>query len=155
MNLRNNHSQIPLKRSTDNLTQDLGGMFERFAREFFSPQLDDQDFGFKPSVEVEETDTGYRVSAELPGMKEKDIILSLKDNSLVIEGKKETRNKAERKGFYHSEFSYGAFYRTIPLRADVDDNNIKATFEDGILIIDLVKRADGIEKTKRIPINRQ
>lgn len=125
-----------------NTTQEFGEMFERFARDFFSPQLDSEDFGFRPNVDVEETDNGYRVTVELAGIKEEHLTLSLKDNSLVIEGKRE-----ERKGFFR-------FYRTVPLRDDVDDKNIQASFINGVLSVDLVKRADGIEKTRKIPINK-
>ncbi len=148
-----NRSNLPAKRN-ETLTQEFGEMFERFARDFFSPQLDGEDFGMKPSVEVEETERGYMVSAELPGLRPEDINLTLSDNTLVIEGKRETKSKEEKKGYYRSEFSYGSFHRSVPLRADVDNNNIKASFENGILTVELVKKEDGTQKTKKIQITK-
>ena len=138
----------------ENLTQEFGDMFQRFARDFFSPELDSSDYGFRPRVEVEESEKGYRVSAELPGLEEKDISLSLKDNSLVLEGKRESSIKSDQAGLYRSEFSYGTFYRTIPLQEDVDDKNITATFTNGVLHVELVKKNDGIDKTRKIPFNK-
>jgi HSP20 family protein len=132
----------------------LPDMFGRYAREFFSPYLDNEEKGFNPRVEVKETDKGYSVCAELPGMSEDDIHVTLKDNCLILEGTKENSSKEEAKGYYRSEFSYGSFYRTIPLQADVDDKNINATYADGVLSIDLIKREDGTEKTRKITINK-
>jgi HSP20 family protein len=129
-------------------------MFGRYAREFFSPYLDSEERGFKPRVEIKETDKGYHVSAELPGMAEEDINVSLKDNCLVLEGTKENSFKDDQKGYYRSEFSYGSFYRTIPLQVDVDDQNVEANYDKGILTIELIKKADGIEKTRKIAINK-
>jgi HSP20 family protein len=132
----------------------LSDMFGRYAREFFSPYLDNEDKGFNPRVEVKETNQGYLVSAELPGMSGDDISVTLKDNCLVIEGEKENSYKDQKTGYYRSEFSYGSFYRTIPLQADVDDKNIMANYKNGILSIELIKREDGTEKNRKIPINQ-
>jgi HSP20 family protein len=129
--------------------------FDLYARDFFSPMLGEENSEtFMPKVEVHETDKGYSVQAELPGMKEEDINLSLEDNCLIIQGEKKSERKSEEKNQFRSEFSYGSFYRTIPFRTDVDDNNIEASYRDGILKVDLVKKADGTERTKRIAINK-
>jgi HSP20 family protein len=152
MNNMKNVNNLPSKRN-ESLTQEVGEIFERFARDFFSPELDEDDHGFRPNVQVEETETGYRVSAELAGMKESDIKLSLKDNSLVIEGKKEAISRSEKSSIYRTEFRYGSFSRSVPLKEDVDNNNIVANFSHGVLTVDLVKRADGPDKIHRIPIN--
>lgn len=135
--------------------QFLSDFFDLYARDFFSPMMGEERLEtFMPKVEVDETEKGYSVRAELPGMKEEDINLSLQDNVLILEGEKRSENKREGKNQYRSEFSYGSFYRTIPFRADVDDNNIDANYRDGILTVNLVKRSDGTEKTKKIEINR-
>ena len=139
------------KNSPDLLTD----MFGRYAREFFSPYLDSEDKGFNPNIEVKETTKGYQVLAELPGMNESDINVFLKDNCLVIEGTKENSTKQESlKGYYRTEFSYGKFSRSVPLQIDVDDKNIEATYMNGILEIDLIKREDGIDRTRKISINK-
>jgi HSP20 family protein len=129
-------------------------MFGRYAREFFSPYLDGDEKGFSPRVEVKETEKGYLVSAEIPGVSEDDISVTLKDNCLVLEGIKENRHIDQQKGHYRSEFNYGSFYRSVPLQADVDDKNIEANYNNGILTIELTKREDGIQKTRKIAINK-
>ena len=123
--------------------------FDLYAREFFSPMLDEQMETFIPRVELDETDSGYFVRAELPGLKIEDIELTLDDNVLIIEGDKKCEQKSLR-----SEFCYGPFYRTVPLRSDVDNNNIQATYENGILSVHLLKRNDGTEKKRKIEINK-
>jgi HSP20 family protein len=145
-------NNLPANRKNQELFSDF---FDLYARDFFSPMLgEEKSETFMPKVEVHETEKGYSVRAELPGMKEEDIQLSLDDNCLILQGEKKSETKKEGKNQLKSEFSYGSFYRTIPLRADVDDNNIDATYRDGILHVELVKKADGTERTKRIAINQ-
>ena len=144
----NRERNLPATRK--NLFSDF---FDLYAREFFSPMLGEENTEtFMPKVEVEETQKGYFVRAELPGMQEKDINLSLDDNCLILKGEKKSESKSEDKNNVRSEFNYGSFYRTIPFRADVDDNKIDATYKDGILTVNLVKKSDGTERTKRIHI---
>lgn len=145
-------NNLPANRKNQNLLSDF---FDLYARDFFSPMMgEERTETFLPKVELSETEKGYSVRAELPGMKEEDIHLTLDDNCLILQGEKKSEQKQEGKGQLRSEFSYGSFYRTIPLRADVDDNNIEAIYRDGILTVNLVKRADGTERTKRIAINK-
>lgn len=116
------------------LPMKVADFFDLYAREFFSPLLgDEKTETFSLDIEVTETQKGYSVRAEIPGVKEDEIQLSLEDNVLVLEKE-------------------GVFYETIPLRVDVDDNQIEATFRDGVLSVELVKKSDGTEKTKRIQI---
>lgn len=132
----------------------LSDFFDLYAREFFSPMLEEKMETFEPKVELDETDDGYIVRAELPGLKEEDIQLTLDDNVLIIEGEKKSERKNGKRNGFRSEFTYGSFYRVVPLRADVDNNKIDATYEHGILSVRFVKRNDGTEKTRRIEINK-
>lgn len=143
-----NRNQSLATRRNDNY---LTNLFEDYAKDFFSPLLSEYE-GFNPKVEVKETDKNYIVCAELPGMKENDINLSLRENSLVIEGEKKSERKEEEKGYYRSEFEYGSFYRTIPFSTDVDDQNVTAKYKDGVLEVTLTKKNDGKTKTQKIPI---
>lgn len=137
----------------NNLPTKFSDFFDLYARDFFSPMLGEENTEtFMPKVEVHETEKGYSVRAELPGLKEEDINLSLDDNCLILQGEKRSEKKDEDKYHFRSEFSYGSFYRTIPFRVDVDDNNVEATYRDGILQVDLQKKADGTERTKKIEI---
>jgi HSP20 family protein len=132
----------------------LSDFFDLYAREFFSPMLEEKMETFMPKVELDETDQGYIVRAELPGLKEDDIQLTLDDNVLIIEGEKKSERTDNKRNNFRSEFNYGAFYRQVPLRADVDNNKIEATYQNGILSVHLLKRNDGTEKTRRIEINK-
>lgn len=133
---------------------DFGDLVERFQRDFLSPDIfKGVSDGFVPKVEVKENDDNYEVSAELPGMKEEDINITMKADSLVLEGEKKSERKEEDKGYYASEISYGSFYRTIPLKDDVDEENVKAEYKDGVLKIHLKKLAENKKKNKKIQIN--
>ena len=132
---------------------DLDEMFNRMRREFFSPDFFQNSLeSMGPRVEVQETDKNILVSAELPGMKEKHINVSLKDDNLIIEGERRSEKKKEGKNFYRSEFSYGNFYRSIPLNVGVDKDKVEATYKDGILEVTLNKLAESQQKVKKIEI---
>ncbi len=132
----------------------ISDLFDLYARDFFSPMIEEErSTSFTPKVEVNETNKGYFVRAELPGIKEEDIQLTLEDNCLILQGERKSEYKKEDKKNYRSEFSYGSFYRTIPFRVDVDDNSVEANYRDGILTVNLVKKSDGTERTKKIAIN--
>lgn len=129
---------------------EMNDFFDRFAREIFPSE----QTSFMPKLEVRDTGSKYELLAELPGMKEEDINISLKDNMLILEGEKKHESKREGKGFYRSEISYGSFYRAIPLASDVNADNVAASYRDGILRISLDKTAEVESKAKRITINK-
>lgn len=95
---------------------------------------------FLPSVDLSETDAGITVSAELPGMEEGDIDVSLSGDVLTIKGEKKEEQKEEREDFYRVERSYGSFTRAIPLPAEVDPSKVEATFKNGVLKVSMTKK---------------
>lgn len=108
--------------------------------------------GYSPRVDIAETDTEVKVSAELPGMDEKEVTVELDDNTISIRGEK-TEEKEEKKGNWtHREQLYGAFHRTIPLPAAVDGQKAKATFRKGVLTVSVPKREPGKNSRKLITI---
>ena len=104
-----------------------------------------------PSIDVEETDMQYRVTAELPGMEERDVEVLLQDGVLTVRGEKRAEKEAVNRTF--SERYYGRFERHIALDRDIDGNAISATFRNGVLAVVVPKSAKALERTKRIPIN--
>ncbi len=104
-----------------------------------------------PSIEAVETDKDVRVSAELPGMDEKDVEVLVDEDVLTIrvEKKAETEDKERR----FSERYYGRFERVIPLPFAVEQDKIAASFNNGVLTVTLPKSEKAQEKAKRIPIN--
>lgn len=144
---------LPTERSSHPLASfrnEMNEFFDRFTRELFPESRDN----FIPRVEVKDNGSSYLLSAELPGLKEEDINLTLKDNTLILEGEKKNEFKKEGKGFYRSEFSYGSFYRAIPLASDVNPDTVVANYEDGVLKITLDKMVETESKTKKINISK-
>ena len=105
-----------------------------------------------PSVEVSETDKDVRVSAELPGLDEKDVEVLMSDSVLTLRGEK--RSEVEDKDRTFSERTYGRFERRIPLGWDVEEDKVNASFRNGVLTVTMPKSAKAAAKARRIAINR-
>lgn len=130
------------------LHRDVNRLFEDAFRGFGeSPFFSSRGW---PSMDVEETDRDYRVSAELPGLDEKDVEVLLHDGVLTLRGEKKVESEGRSPNY--SERFYGRFERQISLDRDVDESAVKATFKKGILTITVPKSAKAAERTKRIPI---
>lgn len=105
-----------------------------------------------PRVDVKETPAGVEVSAELPGVDEKDISVELKDNLLTIKGEKKLE-KDEKKDNYHvMERSYGMFQRVVPLPFAPKADAAQAEFAKGVLKIVLVRPPEEAQKTQKIAV---
>jgi len=107
---------------------------------------------FMPRVDVKEDDEEIKVTAELPGMDEKDIDVTLSRDSLTIKGEKQEETEDKGKDYYHTERRYGSFHRAIPLSAEVDESKAEADFKKGILKIRLPKTAEAQKSQKKIEI---
>jgi HSP20 family protein len=103
-----------------------------------------------PHVELAETDDGYKLTTELPGMDEKDVALTLRDGVLTIRGEKRAEQDNGQRGY--SERYYGAFSRSLTV-GDVDESKVKASFEKGVLTVTLPRSADAESRVKHIPID--
>lgn len=103
-----------------------------------------------PHVELTETQDGYQLTAELPGMDEKDVELSLQDGVLTLRGEKRAHHDDQKRGY--SERYYGSFARGIRV-GDVDESRVNATFDKGVLTVALPRSAEAEQRVKRIPIN--
>lgn len=105
-----------------------------------------------PALEMNEQDKKYLLSAELPGMKEEDVEVSVADGMLTLSGEKREESERKDDGHLLSERRYGAFERRIPLPADVDADAVSAEFANGVLTITLPKHADAAERKRKIAI---
>ncbi|HEX5037865.1 MAG TPA: Hsp20/alpha crystallin family protein [bacterium] len=109
--------------------------------------------GFQiPSVDIAETDKELTVSAELPGMDEKSIEVSLNRDRLVIKGEKKEEEEEKKKGYYRKERRFGSVYREIDLPCEVMADKVGATFAKGVLKITLPKTAQALKENVRIPV---
>lgn len=104
--------------------------------------------------DVSETDKAIELTAELPGIDEKDVELTLSDGVLTIKGEKKAETEKKEKDYYLSERRYGSFMRSLRLPESVDEGKIKATFEKGVLKVELPKRAGAQAKKKKISISK-
>ena len=102
-----------------------------------------------PSIDVKDKDNELLVTAEVPGLTDKDVELFVDNGMLTIRGEK----KAEHEERGYSERFFGKFERQIPLPSGVDEQNCRADFRDGLLTIHLPKTKEAEQARKKIPIN--
>jgi len=108
--------------------------------------------GFVPRVDVKEEENNIVVSAELPGMDQKDIDLTVTNNTVRIAGEKKHEEEREERGYYRHETSYGSFERMIDLPTEVEEEKAEAEFRNGVLTIRLPKSEEAQAKQKKIKI---
>ncbi len=133
----------------------LTHLFDELARDFdLSPlgNIDQTLQSFQPRLNFVEKDKTFEVSLELPGIKEKEIEISLEGDTLSIRGEKKDEKKEEKENVYHLERSYGSFQRTILLPSAIKEDEVKAVFENGVLNITLPKTEAARQKTRRIEV---
>lgn len=157
---RNNGNQGPsLLRDEDrdpflSLHREVNRLFDDVFRGFGSglPSLRGvSGFGAGwPSVEISDTDKEIKVTAEVPGLEEKDIEVLLNDGVLTLKGEKRSETEDKEKQF--SERYYGRFERRIPLGTEVKEDQVEATFKNGILTVRLPKTEKAQSQVKRIAI---
>jgi HSP20 family protein len=154
--MMNKNLSVQKKRGNEpwfSLQDEIKDLFSRFSDEW--PDLAPMNQkGFVPHIDVKDDGDKFLVTAEVPGLTEKDINLTLDQNVLTLEGEKKSEYKDEKEGYYKSEISYGHFYRQIPLNENVDEDKVEASYRDGVLKINLPKRP-GSQKNKKISINTQ
>ena len=146
-------SERGVTRATSNpfsaLQQDIDRLFEGFSRGFTGfagfPSRE-----LMPSMDLSETDKEIEISAELPGLEEKDIQLNVSDNVLTIRGEKKNEREETKKDYHLIERSYGSFTRSVQLPDGVNADNIKAVMSKGVLKVTVPKPAPA--QTKKIDI---
>ena len=152
---------IPVKQSSPAVTGSpevwrsfrtlIDRLFDRFTGGFgimpFPTFRSESTFSIpSPAVDINEDETSFKLSAELPGMTEKDIEVSVAGNTLVIRGKKRQEKEQKEKGYYLSERSYGEFQRSFVLPDGVDGAKIEANVAKGVLTVTLPKNPQAAPK---------
>lgn len=152
--------------SFDSLRQEIDRLFDDFQRGYwrfpFGRKTFDieplwrgeMSFGPSPAVDIVEKDGGYEVTAELPGLDERDIEVRFSDGTLTIKGEKHETKEEKKKDYYLSERRYGAFQRSFRVPAAVDADKIAAAFKGGVLTVSLPKSSEALKKEKSIPIKK-
>ena len=130
------------------LQREIDRLFDDFTRGFSTLSMMPAPGGkLMPVTDVTETDKEIEISAELPGLEEKDVQINLSNNVLSIKGEKKAEKERKEKDFRMVERSYGAFERTIELPEGVNPDSIKATIAKGVLTVTVPKPAPAQAKT--------
>jgi HSP20 family protein len=138
---------VALHREVNRLFDDVFRGFD--LRPFGANRFFDRAIGW-PNIEVSENDKEVKVTAEVPGLDEKDIEVELANERLVIKGEKKT--ETEDKDRLFSERYYGRFERRIPVE-ELDEDKVSAAFKNGVLTVTMPKAPQARSKVKRIAVN--
>ena len=128
-------------------------LFDEFFNEFGFALRPLNGEGFNPSIDISETDTEIRIAAELPGLDENDVEVSLADNVLTISGEKKAEHEDEGENYHRLERSYGSFKRSVALSHEVEADEIDATFKNGVLSVILPKALEA--QAKKIEVKAE
>lgn len=109
---------------------------------------------WSPSIEVFQHEENLVVRAELPGVNKEDVKIELTDDGLVIQGERKQEHEENREGFYRSERSYGRFYRLIALPENINADQVRAEFNNGVLEVTVPVEQEQ-ERKREIPIGAQ
>jgi HSP20 family protein len=147
---------VPVRRESDHpfvlFRKEFDDLFDTFFRSFDMQPFEGRIGAFSPKVDVTENEKEFNISAELPGMDDKDIDVSLQNDMLTIRGEKKEEKEDKGKDYYRMERSYGYFSRTIPLPVEVETDKVDAKFKKGVLTITLPKTAKAVAETKKISV---
>lgn len=149
--------QSPAVSTFDELQHEMNSLFGRFFHRdpfrTFNLPAQMKGFDLTPTVDVAEKDGAYEITAELPGIAEKDVAVTVDHGVLTISGEKKDEKNEEKKNVHISERRYGSFQRSFSLPDDSDEQKISADFNKGVLKI-TVGRAKQIKKngTRQIAI---
>ena len=132
---------------------------DRVFQEFFDdvptanmPSMMEQ-MSVQPRLDLRETEEAYEISADVPGMTDEDIEISVSDSSLMIRGERSLEESDEDDNYVRRERSYGMFRRRIPLPNNVERGEITANFNNGVLNIELPKTEEARSNWKKIDID--
>ncbi len=133
--------------------RDIDRMFEDFGRSWRLPSLAESEILLAPAIDVSETDDAIEVSAELPGIDEKDVDVEVADNVLTIKGEKTSEKDEQKKDYHLVERSYGSFKRSVALPYEVAPDKITAKFTKGVLTVTMPKPPQAKEKIKKVKVS--
>lgn len=105
-----------------------------------------------PSVDVTETETEVQVTADLPGLEQKDIEIELRDGALTIKGERRMEEEEKKKEFHRLERAYGRYQRVVQLPCEVQEDKAAASFSRGVLTVTLPKAVSAQKKARKIEV---
>jgi len=147
----------PLKRRDEDnpflsLRNEMNRLFDSFFDDFNIRPFRERWGKIFPQVNIKENNKQIEVSAEMPGIDQKDVDISIYNNVLTLRGEKKQEKEDKDGDYYHKECSYGSFHRDIALPCEVEEEKVKADFKKGVLKITLPKKEETQRKAKKIEI---
>jgi HSP20 family protein len=138
----------------DQFRREMDEMFHGFLSDWpmRSSLLERRLREFVPQIDVDESEKELRVTAELPGMDEKEVEVTLTQGVLTIKGEKREENEENKRDSHLSELRYGMFERSLQLPTGIDADKAKASFKKGVLKITLPKTAEAQSSRRRIEV---
>ena len=107
---------------------------------------------FSPRIDVKEDDASFEISAELPGLEEKDIEITVDDGTLVLRGEKTSESEEKEGKYFRRERIYGRFERAFHLPDGVQDDAIEAQFKNGVLTLHLPKKEEAKKVVRQVEV---
>lgn len=159
-------SESEMMRPLMGLRDQIEDMFDRYLHGFPShmPRLGhlwdmEPGFGLKgfersPRMDMSETDKGYEITAELPGLGEDDLDVSVTDDVMTISGEKKEEQEQKEKDYFVKERRYGRFRRTLRMPQDADADKVSASFEKGVLKVEIPKTGEPAKKGRKISLKK-
>lgn len=142
------------------LHREVDDLFNQFTDGFFrgfrTPALEravTEGAARIPRVNFSEGEKEYELTAELPGLDEKDLQVELHEDVLTIKGEHKEENEEKQKNYHLVEHRYGSYQRSMIVPQDVDEDKVKAKFKNGILTLTLPKKPEAQTKKRTIQID--
>jgi HSP20 family protein len=155
-------SALQMWQPFESLRQEMDRVFDNFGRGFWQPfgrSLFATEPLFRrevtwatPAVDVVESEKAYEITAELPGMDEKNVEVKVANGTLTIKGEKQEEKEEKKKDYYLRERNFGSFERSFSVPEGVDADKIEASFKKGILTLTLPKRPEAQKPAKKIEV---
>ena len=124
-------------------------MEDAFGR-FFPAWSEERSYAWMPAVDMVDEKDEIVIKADLPGLDQKDIEVTVQDGTLTIRGERKEEKEEKKEGYYYAERSHGSFLRSLALPTGVDADKVKATFTKGVLEVHLPKAREAKGKTVEI-----
>src|SRR4051812_7197017 len=159
----NSQRAVQTKRTTAehpilSLQREMNRLFDNFFSGFVPSPRHAWEEGlqaYNPRVDITETPKALEVTAELPGMKEDEVEITLTPDALGIKGEKHQEKEEKNKNYYRMERSYGSFQRLVPLPVNIDTSLAEATFKKGVLRVTLPKAGESRRDVKKIAVKSE
>lgn len=147
----------------DRLRQEVNHLFDDFGQGFWQPfrrsllaaeplWRREATWGVAPAVDITESEKAYEITAELPGMDEKNIEVKTANGTLTIKGEKQEEKEEKKKDFYLHERHFGSFERSFAMPEGVDADKVEASFKKGVLTVTLPKKPEAQKPAKKIEV---